>query len=63
MALDTFSIPPMSTEVERVFSGARRTVSWERTHLKSSTIEEVECLKHWLKNGLTGQELLPVEGL
>ena len=53
----------MSTEVERVFSGARRTISWERTHLKSTTIEEVECLKHWLKNGLARQELLPIEDL
>ena len=50
MAFDVFSIPPMSAEVERVFSGARRTISWERTKLTAATIEEVECLKHWLRN-------------
>ena len=27
MAIDIFSIPPMSAEVERIFSGARRTLS------------------------------------
>jgi hypothetical protein len=27
MAIDILSIPPMSDELERVFSGARRTVS------------------------------------
>jgi hypothetical protein len=30
MAIDIRSIPPMSDEPERVFSGARRTVSWDR---------------------------------
>jgi hypothetical protein len=30
MAIDILSIPAMSDELERVFSGARCTVSWER---------------------------------
>jgi hypothetical protein len=33
MALDILSIPAMSDEPERVFSGARHTVSWERSQL------------------------------
>jgi hypothetical protein len=30
MAIDIFSIPLMSDKLERVFFGARRTVSWDR---------------------------------
>jgi hypothetical protein len=33
MAIDILSIPPMSDEVERVFSGVRRTISWDRARL------------------------------
>jgi hypothetical protein len=33
MALDILSIPAMSDEAERVFSGARRTISWERAQM------------------------------
>ena len=42
----------MSDEAERVFSGARRTISWDRSQLSPKTIEAVECLKHWKKNGI-----------
>jgi len=47
MALNILSIPAMSDEAERVFSGARRTVSWERAQLNVETLECIECLKHW----------------
>ena len=53
MAIDVYSIPPMSAEAERVFSGARRQVDWSRCRLKASTIETLECLKHWLTSGIT----------
>jgi hAT family C-terminal dimerisation region len=46
MALDILSIPAMSDEPERVFSGARRTVSWERAQMDAETLECVKCLKH-----------------
>jgi|SRR5208282_5212417 len=52
MALDLLSIPPMSGEIERVFSGARRTISWDRSRLLASTIEAVECVGNWLRGGL-----------
>jgi hAT family protein len=52
MAIDILSIPAMSDEPERVFSGARRTVSWERGQLGTETIEMIECLKHWKKSGI-----------
>ena len=36
----------MSDEPERVFSGARRTISWERGQLNPKTVKITECLKH-----------------
>jgi hypothetical protein len=52
MAIDILSIPAMSDEPERVFSGARRTVSWERGQMDPETLEITECLKHWKKSGI-----------
>ena len=46
MAIDILSIPAMSDEPERVFSGACYTISWERGQLNPETIEIIECLKH-----------------
>ena len=57
-AIDVFTIPPMSAEPERLFSGGRRTVSWTRCRLSARTIEMLECVKHWIKTGLDE----PVEG-
>jgi hypothetical protein len=47
MAIDILSIPAMSAEPERVFSGARRTISWDRAQLGAESVEKLECLKHW----------------
>jgi len=47
MAIDILLILVMSDEPERVFSGARRTISWERAQLSAKNIERVECLKNW----------------
>jgi hypothetical protein len=52
MAINILSIPPMSDEPERVFSGARRTISWDRGQIEPATIEMRECLKHWKKSGI-----------
>jgi hypothetical protein len=52
MAVDVLSIPAMSAEPERVFSGARRTISWERMQLGEETIERLECLKSWIRTRL-----------
>jgi hAT family dimerisation domain. len=52
MALDVLSIPAMSDEPERVFSGARRTISWDRAQMSAETLENVECLKHWKRSGI-----------
>jgi hypothetical protein len=55
LAITIFSIPAMSAEAERVFSGARRTVSWDRSRLSAQIVEYTECLKHWIKNELLDQ--------
>ena len=39
MAINILSILPMSDEPERVFSGARRTVSWDRGQIEPETIK------------------------
>ncbi len=52
MAIDILSIPPISDEPERVFSGARRTVSQDKGQIESETIKIRECLKHWKKSGI-----------
>ena len=53
MATDILSIPAMSADPERVFSGARRTISWDRMLLGATTIEKGECLKSWIRSGIT----------
>lgn len=55
MAIDILSIPAMSAEPERVFSGARRTISWERAQMGATNLERVECLKHWQRSGIIDQ--------
>ena len=52
----------MSAEPERVFSGARRTISWERMQLGEDTIEMLECLKHWMRSGLIEEIIIKDEG-
>jgi hypothetical protein len=52
MAIAILSIPAESAEAERVFSGARRTCSWDRLRLTCKNIEIVECIGNWLKAGL-----------
>lgn len=53
MAIDILSVPAMSAEPERVFSGARRTISWDRCQLGGHTIERGDCMKSWVKSGIT----------
>ena len=55
MALDILSIPGMSDEPERVFSGARRTVTDLRGSLKAASIEMLECIKSWRKSSFDAQ--------
>jgi len=61
MAIDILSIPAMSDEPERVFSAARRTISWDRTRLGVSNIERTQCLKSWLSAKLVSEDFEEVE--
>jgi hypothetical protein len=58
MAIDTLSAMAMSAESERVFSGTRRTIPWTRARLESTTIEHLECLKHWQKGGVISDSFI-----
>jgi hypothetical protein len=53
MSIDILSISAMSADPERAFSGARRTISCDRMLLGASTIEKGECLKSWIRSGIT----------
>jgi hAT family C-terminal dimerisation region len=52
-AILVLSCPAMSDEAERIFSGARRTISWERAKLKPDIIEALECYHHFLKSQIS----------
>ena len=52
MAFDILSIPAMSSETERVFSGIKLTLSPARNRLGEDIIEATECLNRWYKAGL-----------
>jgi hypothetical protein len=53
MALDILSIPAMEAEPERVFSGAKNTMSDKRNSLGAETLEALESLKNWLGGHVT----------
>jgi len=48
MALNILSIPAMSAELERLFSGAKITIIDRRNQLGIESIQAIECLKSWL---------------
>jgi len=54
LAMEVLSIPGMSDKPERVFSGARRRVPWDRTRTSPQILEETECLKDWTDYGILG---------
>ena len=51
MAFDILSIPAMSAEPERLFSGAKITITDRRNRLGIESIQAIECLKSWLSKG------------
>lgn len=56
LAVDVLSPFAMSAASETIFSGARRTISWERARLGGSTVEHSECTKSWQKSGIAYSE-------
>jgi hypothetical protein len=53
MARDIFSIPGMSAEVERLFSSVKHMLGPTRSILRPEGIEAAECVRCWVKAGLT----------
>jgi hypothetical protein len=48
MAFDMLSIPAMSAELERLFSGAKISITDRRNRLRIESIEALECLESWM---------------
>jgi hypothetical protein len=46
MAIDILSISPINDKSKRIFSEARRTVTWDKEQIEIETIELKECLKY-----------------
>jgi hypothetical protein len=51
--LDILSIPAMSAEPERLFSGTKITITDCRNRLGIETIEAIECFKSWFSKDST----------
>jgi hypothetical protein len=54
LAIEVLSIPGMSDKPERVFSGSRRRVPWDRTKTNAPLLEASECAKDWAEQGILG---------
>jgi hypothetical protein len=52
MALDIYCTPPMSDELERVFSIAGNTLNPRRRVMTEDTVQELLCLRSWQRSGL-----------
>jgi hAT family C-terminal dimerisation region len=52
LAIEILSIPGMSDKPERVFSGSRRRVPWDRTKTSPQLLEASECAKDWTVHGI-----------
>jgi hypothetical protein len=52
LAIEILSIPGMSDKPERVFSGSRRRVPWDRTKTSARLLEASECAKDWAIQGI-----------
>src|SRR5207249_8891817 len=52
LAIEVLSIPGMSDKLERVFSGSRRRVPWDRTRTSAQVLEASECTKACVVQGI-----------
>ena len=50
-------MPGMSDKPERVFSGSRRRIPWDRTMTKTETLEAAKCTKDWSDQKILGISL------
>lgn len=66
MALEILSIPVMSAEPERIFSGARITLTDRRCSIGDEALAKLECMKSWIKDDflpVTHPELQMIQNL
>ena len=49
MASDHLGIPSSSADAERVFSDARRIITFDRNAIHPRTVSKILCLKSWIK--------------
>ena len=42
----------MSNKPERIFSGGRRIVTWDKTSITAATLEQLECRRDWKRGDL-----------
>jgi hypothetical protein len=61
MALDILSIPAISTKPERLFSGAKISLTDCQNRIGDDLLQALECLKSWHK--ITDQEYELLESL
>jgi hypothetical protein len=52
MIINIFSISAINDELEKVFSEARRTVSWDKGQIMLEIMKWRECLKYWKRSGI-----------
>jgi len=52
MALDIYSVPAMPDEPERIFSQTGHILAPRRRSLTSKSMEQLMCMKSWLKQGI-----------
>jgi hypothetical protein len=57
-----FTIPPMSAEPERIFSGGKHTIAPERIRLGAAMVEMAECIKSWVRIS-SGRDHAPLSGV
>jgi len=60
MALDLYSTPPYSDELERIFLIGGNTLNPRRRVMKEETLNELLCLRSWYKYGIIDFKTLSI---
>ena len=55
--MEILSIPAMSDEPERVFSGEHYMILWERMQLGVEIVQKTAYIKSWYRSGISKEEL------
>jgi len=55
ISYDIYAVPAMSAEPERVFSRAKQTITDRRNRLGTNSVEIIECLNSWMRQGIISE--------